>query len=68
MVLAHYWIVACLVDSDLVVAECHSMVAVDCWATVDSDQREVVHHRWEHQQVVGAPFLQCALLLGAILD
>ena len=67
MVLAHYWIVACLVDSDLVVVGCHSMVVVGYWATVDLDQREADYHCLHHQLVVAVASIEYFLLLGAIL-
>ena len=66
-VLGHRWVADCQVDWDPVVAEYHSMVA-GYWATTGWHQREEDFHHLDLRQVVGAPALRCALLLGVILD
>lgn len=66
-VLAHRWVADCQVDWDPVVAEYHSMVA-DYWVTTGWHQREEGFRHLDLRQVVGAPALRCALLLGVILD
>ena len=66
-VLGHRWVADCQVDWDPVVAEYHSMVA-GYWVTTGWHQWEADFHHLDLRQVVGAPALRCALLLGVILD